>query len=138
MSNTAKTSSKLRRILTAVLIVIVLLAVGIRLMMLRSGPSPDPTATPDVARLGASEPDALDGTVLEVRQILPVHRQPSLESMKLGELWPGERVQLTGISPDGLWFQIVLGDGQTAWTDATNDFSVIFGDTQIPIVTLEP
>lgn len=138
MSNTAQTSTNRRRLLTVVFIVVALLAIGIRLVMLRSEGGPVVTPTADAVRLGAADPDALTGTVLEVRQILPVHRQPSLESVRLGELWPGERVQLTGISPDGLWFQIILGDGQTAWTDSTNDFSVIFGDTQIPVVTLEP
>jgi len=64
-----------------------------------------------------------------------VRSAPNTNNTPVGNLQPGQQVQVLGRSPDNAWYQIVWNGNQKAWV-ASDLLNIVTGDpTKIPVVS---
>jgi Tol biopolymer transport system component len=92
----------------------------------------------DEPATGEAEAEALPQLTAQV--LLNVRSGPSTAYPIVGELDEGEASLITGISPDGEWWQIVYppDSGERAWVTGNPEFSQVVNTQDLSVVTPPP
>ncbi len=94
-----------------------------------------PTVTPTALPSATSTPP-LTPMIQAVRTI-PVRQQPGSQYPVIGSVDVGQRLDITGISEDGAWYQIRLPDGTLGWVAASPAMVSTLGDLGgVPVVVI--
>ncbi|MCB9450502.1 MAG: SH3 domain-containing protein [Anaerolineaceae bacterium] len=94
-------------------------------------PTRNPTSTPTLSPTPATP-------VAQALRVLTVRLGPGSQYSEIATLEASDRVEITGISNDGGWYQIVLPDGTTGWLAASTALVTTFGNLQGVPIALAP
>ncbi len=89
--------------------------------------TPTPTLTPTFAT-----------PVVQPIRSISVRGGPSSSYPVIANLDPSQQVGITGVSDDGIWYQILLPDGTLGWITSTSAMVNAFGDLASIPVALAP
>ncbi len=103
-------------------------------------PSPSPTVTP-TPTFTATPTASLTLTptpatpVAEALRSLPLRLGPGSQYPLVGRVEAGARLEIAGISEDGAWYLVVLGDGSAGWLSASTASVETAGNVRaVPVI----
>lgn len=100
-------------------------------------PTGPPTATHTPAITATFTPTPAT-PVVQARQELGIRLGPGTNFPEIGTLALSEQLEITGISEDQRWYQVVLADGREGWVLASSAFATVFGDPDVIRVASGP
>ena len=96
-------------------------------------PTPTPTFTP------TSTPTATPATpVVQMARAIAARLGPGAQYPVVMTFEAGERLDILGVSADGLWYQVLLPDGTTGWVVSSQSLVEVFGSRAIIAVAAAP
>jgi uncharacterized protein YgiM (DUF1202 family) len=86
--------------------------------IIRTTPEPSPTPTPTATPRFTPTPSALGSAVVTAGQTVNVRPEPNTNNAPIGQLRPGDEVEVLGFNDDRSWVSIRLEDGREGWVSA--------------------